>query len=347
MSESSRHDTIEIQIHPIDVRGRVRSMRARRQQLRWLRVLAGAYLLFLVAGLATAPRVVGGLLRHSEYRIQLARRGQQGERLQALVDRLSELDRQTRDLEHRVEKIHDLYGLAPEPALEELSQEPAGGERSIFAATIERGETLLADVGRRSARLDRQLGEVRGFEAAHPEAAPALPAALPLEGTRWVLTSLFGTRRSPFTRDLEFHTGIDLAAPLGTSVLAAGAGTVAFAGPVPVAKASSWWRLGNVVVVRHDDRFLSIYGHVDRILVAPGTKLRRGQAIATVGNSGWSSAPHLHFEVWKRDGGAGFSPLDPRDAILDRRFGKEAPATPAAGGEAPPFAPLPPAFLRG
>jgi len=86
-----------------------------------------------------------------------------------------------------------------------------------------------------------------------------------------------------------YHTGIDLAAPIGTTVFAADNGTVIFAG-------WSNWGYGNTVVLAHGN-LLTLYGHMSRVSVSCGQVVSRGTPIGAVGNTGNSSGPHLHFEV--------------------------------------------------
>lgn len=102
-----------------------------------------------------------------------------------------------------------------------------------------------------------------------------------------------------FTRGFtSWHTGVDLAAPIGTPILAANSGAVIFAG---------WnsWGYGRTVVLAHGP-FLTLYGHMDSINVSCGQLVTVGQMIGTVGNTGNSSGPHLHFEIRNGD-----TPTDP------------------------------------
>jgi len=94
------------------------------------------------------------------------------------------------------------------------------------------------------------------------------------------------------------HEGIDIAAPQGTPVYATADGEVIFAG----------WTddMGNLVIIKHGDRFSTRYGHNQKLLVKKGQYVRKGEQIALVGNSGRSTAPHLHYEVW--DGGKAVNP---------------------------------------
>lgn len=127
--------------------------------------------------------------------------------------------------------------------------------------------------------------------------APADDTALqtPLDGH---LTSGFGIRRDPITGQRRFHPGVDLAAPRGTAIHAAADGEVVFSG----------WRGrgGNVVEVRHTNGLVTSYAHAERLFVRPGQKVGVGDVIATVGSSGRSTGPHLHFTA--RRGGQVIDP---------------------------------------
>lgn len=121
----------------------------------------------------------------------------------------------------------------------------------------------------------------------------SLPTYLPVAG---VLTRSYSDRGAP-------HQGIDIAAPRGSAISAAGDGVVVFSG---------WTQdLGNMVILYHGDGFFTYYGHTQRNLVQRASLVRKGDHIALVGSSGESTAPHLHFELWKD----GIS-LNPADYIL-------------------------------
>ena len=96
----------------------------------------------------------------------------------------------------------------------------------------------------------------------------------------------------------HFHTGLDIAAPLDTPVGAAAAGKVILA----TSSVDSNGKLvgyGNYVVIDHGDGFLTLYGHLDRLLVTAGQIVKQGQVIGLCGSTGWSTGPHVHFEIRK------------------------------------------------
>lgn len=108
----------------------------------------------------------------------------------------------------------------------------------------------------------------------------------PLEFSR--VTSGFGMRMHPFARSWRAHKGIDYAAPIGTRVRAVGDGVVEFAG----AKGG----YGNVVILRHHGQYATVYAHLKRVAVRRGAKVAQNDTIGSVGQTGWATGPHLHYE---------------------------------------------------
>ena len=182
---------------------------------------------------------------------------------------------------------------------------------------VQVGETL-AEISRRSGLSVEEIVEVNGLSSADDIAAgqtlflplrssasrevplastpPPLPqtSALllwPVEGV--VLRDFSSSSRSPFD-------GLLIAAPAHTPVYAARAGKIAFLGDQGVP-------LGRVVIIDHDDGLITVYAHMDKILVAHGDVVDAGQAIGTVGTSGLQESPRLFFQV--RRGRALIDPL--------------------------------------
>ena len=129
-----------------------------------------------------------------------------------------------------------------------------------------------------------------------------IPSIRPVD-TGW-LSSRFGFRNDPFTTKQTFHRGLDFSIPVGTPVRVTGDGVV---------KAVQQQRgFGRVVKIDHGDGIVTVYAHLDEALVKKGALVSRGEVIARSGNSGRSSAPHLHYEI--RVGGR---PVNPLSYILD------------------------------
>lgn len=316
---------VELQIHPADIRGRVRYLfLTRRQAIAWLSV-ALAWVLFIGAGIAFAPPVVRGVLAGHEHRALKAERKLHGERLRALIGRMGELRARADDLRLKVDKIYLAYGLSGAESIGQggFPARSSAIPESVYGGAIREGETLRAGLQGELGVLDAFLTEIRDFESAHHERVTVTPSASPLTGQQFVLTSPFGTRRSPFTKSIDFHAGIDLAARRGTEIRAPADGVVTFAGRFPLQRSVGWWRYGNLVVLAHGDEFRTLYGHCREVLVKRGQRVAQGDVIATVGNTGWSTSPHLHYEVRRLADGGDYRPVDPRIYMLDHRWRDE------------------------
>jgi len=115
----------------------------------------------------------------------------------------------------------------------------------------------------------------------------ALPTGWPVRGA---VTSPFGGRLDPFSGGASFHPGLDITAPYGERVVAAGSGVVVSAGN----KGDGY---GNKVVISHGDTISTLYGHLSAILVKKGEEVKEGDPIGRVGSTGRSTGDHLHFEI--------------------------------------------------
>ena len=118
----------------------------------------------------------------------------------------------------------------------------------------------------------------------------SVPDGLPVGG--W-LVSDFGLRKSPFSGYVSLHRGIDIVNRTGTPVKASGNGIVSFAG-----RKRLW---GNTVLIDHAYDVLSQYGHLNTVLVEEGALVKKGDIIGTVGMTGRTTGPHLHYQVWVND----------------------------------------------
>jgi murein DD-endopeptidase MepM/ murein hydrolase activator NlpD len=180
----------------------------------------------------------------------------------------------------------------------------AGDERfDRFSSSAAR---LLRENAQSIERLERQVGlqrssydELLALARQRAEAIPQMPAILPIQGT---MTSGFGMRRHPILRVHRMHNGVDFSVPIGTAVYATGDGIVEHVG--------HHRGFGLMVRIRHPKaERITVYAHLSRTPddIVPGTRVKRGQVIAFSGNSGLSTAPHLHYEVHELNG----EPLNP------------------------------------
>lgn len=172
-------------------------------------------------------------------------------------------------------------GPLPLPAV--AAEEPLTGRGSLSMAEATDRMSSIRAAG------DAERRRVLLAEARRPR------WALPMRPGTFRLTSAFSPRWG------TFHYGLDLSAPYGTPIYAAGEGEVLRAG------AASGF--GNAVYLQHPTGDVTIYGHMRTVLVEPGERVKAGQLIALVGSEGFSTGPHLHFEV--RTGGETGPPADP------------------------------------
>jgi murein DD-endopeptidase MepM/ murein hydrolase activator NlpD len=315
---------IEIQVHPSDIRRRVRYFFFDRRRVMIGIVALTIILAGIIGSMAAAPTVIRRVYKNNYLSQMRQEREIQRERLRENVVQMSSLERSLEEHRIRVEKLITVYGL--DRTLGQggvsipLHPDTDAGHRQLTSAR--RREISLQHAMR---RLQEQLEVLAQYESANAELVRHTPSILPLPNDRFVLTSPFGSRISPFTRVADFHKGLDLSAPIGTPIYATADGVVTFSGRYPIRQSVSWWRFGNVVVVNHADRFVTIYAHCDTTVVKPGQRVRQGQTIATVGNTGWSTNAHLHYEVRSDIEQPGqYAPIDPRIYILNYQWNNEA-----------------------
>jgi hypothetical protein len=120
----------------------------------------------------------------------------------------------------------------------------------------------------------------------------------------------FGYRVHPVYKIRKFHAGLDFPARVGTAIQASGDGTVVESG----------WHsgYGNCVKIKHGYGYETLYGHLNKIVVRPGERVKKGQKIGEVGDTGLSTAPHLHYEVHYKG-----SPVNPINFCMDNLTPKE------------------------
>lgn len=153
---------------------------------------------------------------------------------------------------------------------------------------------LITDINKSVGKLndaasirEKSFAELLNFLQEKKSMIASTPLIWPVSG--WV-TSEFGTRVSPFGSGIEFHKGLDIATIMGNAVIATAEGFVMEAGYFAMD--------GNMVKIDHSHGFTTTYSHLANITVAQGTRIKRGQLIGYVGDTGRSTGPHLHYAVY-------------------------------------------------
>ena len=286
--------------------GNVRRFTLRRK---WIRVAASLLIVFplLTVGLAFEyVRVRQQIAGVAALRVEVV---QQREQIESYASKMGDLAQHLRQVGRFDRKLRVMANLDPSDPL------PLPGVGGVDGEFLEPHQ--LASLGRER-RHERMLeGLDQLSEAAlteeeslselirHLENETAQLAATPsISPTKGWVTSPFGYRTSPFTRNREFHRGIDIAGRVGTSILAPADGQVRFVG--------SQRSLGNAIVLEHGYGIETRYGHLAEVRVKAGQRVKRGETIGTMGSTGRSTGPHLHYQIEVNG-----APVNPRNYILD------------------------------
>ena len=181
-------------------------------------------------------------------------------------------------------------------------------ERILQTAEAEEAaDVALVQTGDHAAMLRQGNREDQLIRLVIARCDPAVAAQLqPVEELAWPLTGLmkitspYGERMHPIIGEEAFHRGVDLRANYGSPILAPADGVVLYIG--------SKTAYGNMVVVLHGGGIATVYGHLWKFAVEPYERVQKGQLLGYTGNTGFSTGPHLHFEV--RQGGESTNPLE-------------------------------------
>ena len=229
------------------------------------------------------------------------------------------LNNRVTSLQDFVKKLSVMAGLGTElPAESGAGMGGFRDEDGAPASAYEQVKGSLHQMASDLTALEEKGHVLERFYEEHSLMLASTPSIWPVRG---YLSSSYGRRRDPFTGEREFHHGIDVSTPIGRSVVAPADGVVLYAG-----KRGSY---GNVIVIDHKFGMMTRYAHLSRFSVRPGKRVKRGDVVGYVGNTGRSNGPHLHYEVWVSD-----RPTHPLNYVLEynKTFSVSGPRTTSAGG---------------
>ena len=319
----------EIQIHPGDIRKGVRYLFLTHRQMASAISAVLLYLVFLGFSAWALPGVVSSHWIQREYQRMLEDREDEGAKLRPQVAELEELASRASELRLTLDRLYLAYGLSIGDAVGRtgypLEADPiAPSLRSgVFSQLVRKGTRLETGIEEQLRVVDSFTKEVQALEAAKRELTLTTPSICPIERDKFVFTSPYGNRRNPFTQRPDFHAGVDLAALEGTPVYAPADARVVFAGQYNLRRSRAWWQYGKLVVLKHNDDLITIFGHNQEVLVRKGQKVQRGDQIAKVGNTGHSTNSHLHYEVRRRNESGKLVPVDPRIYMLNLELSEQ------------------------
>ncbi len=217
----------------------------------------------------------------------------------SLSTRLRQVDTQLMELRNRDDRFYRaILNLEPVPA--SIREAGTGGSEPYIQLRNIREPGLVRNV---SEHIDKISNRVKiqssSLENVYEEAVTnqrflaCKPSINPISsGDPHWMTSSYGYRNDPFTHRRTAHHGIDLAGPYGLNIHATGDGTV-------IAAHFNRHGYGKEVLVDHGFGFTSRYAHLNDIFVKPGQEIKRGEVLGSMGSTGRSTGPHLHYEVRK------------------------------------------------
>lgn len=216
-------------------------------------------------------------------------------------DRLDRLDNVAQDLQERDDNIYRVIFEA-EPIPEDVRKVGIGGADRYSKLKGFKNSALIINTVKKTDELSNKLYvQSKSFDdvfemARNKEKMMAcIPAIQPISDKyKRRISAFYGYRIHPIYKTKIFHEGVDFSAPTGTDVYAAGDGVV-------VKTTRSNYGYGNIIKIDHGYGYMTVYAHLHKNLVRKGQKVKRGQIIGTVGSTGLSTGPHLHYEVRKND----------------------------------------------
>jgi murein DD-endopeptidase MepM/ murein hydrolase activator NlpD len=238
------------------------------------------------------------IARHANYRATLAydryleiKHGEFSKEMvesRDTVKRVTEIDKQMRDMLQLKSRdaIVKYTGFGGPSYLDTklLENDVKNGDEVISRKAFELAVKYVDDQAKYS---EKSFQEIVGYITEQRARLTAVPSGWPIKG--WI-TASFGSRIDPFTGSLSFHAGVDIANDIGTPVKVTADGVVVFA-------AFDTGGYGNLVMVNHGNGYLTKYGHMLKYIVSPGQYVKKGQVMGYLGDTGRSTAPHLHYEV--------------------------------------------------
>jgi len=201
---------------------------------------------------------------------------------------LSRLQTKVAGLQRMVDKLGVMAGLDSE-----LPAPPAGVGGVVGSESVAPSKDANFSLPGLEKNLDSLREKSVELEALYEDQKQLLASTPSIWPVRGYLSSRFGNRTDPFTGAPDFHPGIDISTPRGTKIHAPAAGLV-----VSVGERGGY---GKSIIVDHGFGVMTRYAHMDGYNVKAGQRVKRGDLLGFVGNTGRSVAPHLHYEVWVND----------------------------------------------
>ena len=270
-------------------------------------ILFTAFIIFIIADIvfpSPKEKALKRELDHMQYQYVL------------MTDQVNKMSQQVEDVQLRDADLHRFI-LGMDPIDESVWEAGIGGadrykDLALYPSTAELLVSSKMKIDEISRKLSLQLESLSKIEFVaqdREKMLASIPSIKPVRedllASKVKALSGFGIRLHPVHKVKKMHAGIDFTAPIGSAIQATGDGKV-------ISVKSSRVGYGNSVIIDHGYGFSTLYGHMSKIYVNIGDEVVKGQKIGSVGNTGTSTAPHLHYEVRVKG-----NPVDPIIYVLD------------------------------
>ncbi|MPM11634.1 hypothetical protein SDC9_57982 [bioreactor metagenome] len=228
----------------------------------------------------------------NDYRFRIQMLNNKSDKLISLLDNIQTKDDRT---------YRTIFAMNP-LSTDEINPGVGGPSQMYSEYNLIYGGDLLKEtmskldlIRRRAVVQSTSFRNITGMISNKEKMLASIPSIMPVDKAKVHLSSGFGWRQNPFSRaGSQFHPGIDFAGRIGTPIYATGDGVV-------IDPHSPMSGYGNVIVIDHGFGFKTLYAHLSKKLVKFGDVVKRGQIIGLLGNTGPSTGPHLHYEVWRNE----------------------------------------------
>jgi murein DD-endopeptidase MepM/ murein hydrolase activator NlpD len=214
------------------------------------------------------------------------------ERLDALAGRVGQMNAHVIRLDALGRRLTEMANLDKGEFNFDSAPAVGGPEGLVEGAVVASPDltSLLDDLSHQIKDRERQLTVLESMISTRNLSRQIVPGGRPV--TQGWISSYFGKRTDPFNGRTAFHRGVDFAGPAGAQVVSVASGVVTYS--------KDRFGYGKTVEINHGNGYVTRYAHNQRVLVAVGDTVQKGQAIALIGSTGRSTGPHLHFEVLKQ-----------------------------------------------
>ena len=248
----------------------------------WGAIVAGVLILTVTADYVRVR------LTHQSYKALLGENHQQKETLQQYEGSIVALQGKVKGFEDKLAKLNLIAGLKSPDKLEN----PGVGDyprdsQMISSSQVQSSSGNIQTIQQKTIDIQKNLDTLTTFFESQSAQLASTPTINPVEGG--LITSSFAYRTDPFTKMWTFHYGLDIVAAWGNPVRATADGFIL--------KINDDKLLGKSIIISHGLGFTTLYGHLSKISVGEGQKVKRGDVIGNVGNTGKAMGPHVHYEV--------------------------------------------------